>query len=647
MNMLCLLLCAIFFFSIESIRAAVPSPYTPVKASATEIKCLGRTIRLGQMLLPQQITSAGEKLLDKPIAILANPVAALGGISGAGKVISNDGNSAELEWVGNSNAFEIKVHMTFDCDGFCWYSITLTPKQPVELTSLLLSIPLRSEAARYIHTANFTWGQGISQGLAELGYNWHGSFMPYVWIGGEERGLAWCCESDEGWNLKETTSALRVERLKSAVIFTSVMLDHAESVSSPINIRFGLQATPVKLVSFAWRAGVRIFHNVNYDWVLPGKDNRIPLDILQRAGVKTVVYHDMWPTYYGQLVPSSPELFRNLIDECHKRGIRLLVYVGYGLARNAPEMQGHHEEWSVLPLIPWIPSYKPEFRTFDACCPRSGWADWLVTGIDKLFSEYDLDGIYFDGTSEAFRCQNEKHGCGWRDRDGNLHAGYAILAARNLMRRIADVVHKHNPSAILDVHMSDNLTIPTLSFCDSYWDGEQFEVYKAADKVEIPLDQFRTEFMGYAHGLDAQFLCYENRPFTFDEAIAIAWLHGVEVRPINKNQLRKVVPIWAALDRFGTPLSNWLPYWKGSGVSCSDPSVKASVFTKDGKALIFVSHLERESLSTTLVLDPKVLRIPSVKLTATDAITGKPLEMRGVEIPLEFEGMNWRLIEVR
>ena len=32
--------------------------------------------------------------------------------------------------------------------------------------------------------------------------------------------------------------------------------------------------------------------------------------------------------------------------------------------------------------------------------------------------------------------------------------------------------------------------------------------------------------MGYAHGLDAEFLCYEGRPFTLTEAIALAWVHG-------------------------------------------------------------------------------------------------------------------------
>ena len=204
----------------------------------------------------------------------------------------------------------------------------------------------------------------------------------------------------------------------------------------------------------------------------------------------------------------------SLLPRATNEDLKLLVYIGYGLARRAPSLQGRHDEWSVIPLIPWTTSYRPEFREFDATCARSGWADWLVKGIDRLFTEYDLDGLYFDGTSEAWRCQNLAHGCGWKDRAGELQNEYPILATRQMMRRIADTVHSHRPDAILDVHMSGSLTLPTLAFCDSYWNGEQFEHLKVSDKFDLPLHAFRTEFMGYAHGLDAEFLCYVNRPFT-------------------------------------------------------------------------------------------------------------------------------------
>ena len=633
---------------LSSSHASVPSPYTPVKASATEFRCLGRTTKLGPMLLPTQITSAGESLLASPVRLVSDPESATESITGKGRVLGNNGDSASWEWHGESSAFKIAARMTGDCDGFCWYEITLTPKQAVGISSLRLEIPRRAETARYIHAANFTWADrgNLSRGLAELGGNWARGFMPYVWLGDEERGLAWCCESDRGWRLNEPANALRVETRRGAVLFAATLIDHPETVDSPISLRFGLQATPVKPVSFEWRAKARIYHNIHYADCDPDKDGKVLLDTLKDAGVKTVVFHDMWPEYYGQLRPANEDAFRKLIAECHKRGMRFIVYIGYGIARNAPELQGHHDEWSIMPLIPWIPGYKPEYRTFDATCARSGWSDWLVTGIEKLFADYELDGLYFDGTTEAFRCQNEAHGCGWRDAEGNLHSAYPLLAVRDTMRRIADIVRARRPDAVLDVHMSASLTMPTLSLMDSYWDGEQYEYYTRADKVEIPLDAFRAEFMGYAHGLDAEFLCYINRPFSFDEAIAMAWLHGVEVRPANMEGLAAVSSIWRVLDEFGAPSAKWLPYWKGSGVTADDSSVKASVFAKDGNALIFASHLEREPLVTVLRLDRRKLGLRSGELSAVDALTGKPLKAAGLAIPIDFDGMTFRLIEI-
>jgi hypothetical protein len=371
------------------------------------------------------------------------------------------------------------------------------------------------------------------------------------------------------------------------------------------------------------------------------------LDTLRDDGVKTVVIHDSWTKYFGQMVPADAEQFRDLIRACHARGMRLLVYVGYGVARTAPELHGKHDLWSTTPLIPWDPSYKPETRGFDATCPNGPWADWLVSGAEKLFSDYDLDGLYFDGTSEAWRCNNQSHGCGWKDAQGNVHTMFPILAARQLMRRMAKTVRRHKPDAILDVHMSSNLTLPTLSFCDSLWNGEQFEGHTAAEKFQVPLHFFRTEFMGYAHGMDMEFLCYENRPFTFDEAIALAWLHGIEVRPYPKT-LSHVTPLWRAMDQFGVPKAKWQPYWANSGVKCDTEAAKASAWTRRGKALVFVSHLERTNRTVRVKFDQSRLGL-SGRVAVKDAISGAEL-MNGTNatdgVDLRFDGMGWRLLEV-
>ena len=628
----------------ESLAGNPPAPYTAVKASNSEFQCLGRKTALGALLLPKQIHAAGQPLLAAPVRLVMEPDL-LAGVKGKGKLTERTGDKATWEWTGESAALRVAVRMTGECDGLCWYDLELRPKQPVKLSLLRLEIPRRGATARYLHAANFTWTY-LTTGLPEYGGQWTDKFKPYVWLGDEERGLAWCAESDQGWLLKEPTRAVAAHTQGDVVTFSATILDHEETISTPVRFRFGLQASPVKPVSFAWRANARILHGINYESCKPGADGRTLLDTLREGGVKTVVFHQDWSEYYGQVTPWGSDRLRGLISECHKRDLKLLVYVGYGVARNAPELKGHHDDWSAMPLIPWSTPNRTEFEAFDATCARSGWADWLVKGIDQLFADYDLDGLYFDGTTEAWRCQNQAHGCGWKDEAGKLQNDYPLLATRQMMRRIADAVRRHRPDAILDVHMSASLTLPTLAFCDSFWNGEQFETLKASDKFELPLHAFRTEFMGYAHGLDAEFLCYENRPFTLNEAIALAWVHGVEVRPFPAT-LAQISPIWRAMDSFGTATAKWLPYWDGSGAIAADDSVKVSVYSHKGKALLFVSHLKRAPLQTEVRLDRQRLGLANGALSALDAITRTPVPLDADTLALSFDGMTYRLIEIR
>jgi hypothetical protein len=278
-----------------------PVPYTPVKASISAFHCLGRETQLGAFLLPDQIVSGGKPLLAGPIRLVTEPEV-LAGARGKSRVTEHSGEKAAWEWTGESPGVRIRARMTGECDGFCWYEIELVPKQPLKLNAIRLEVPRVATTARYLHTANFSWTH-FSQGLAEAGGKWSAKFTPYVWLGDEERGLAWCAESDQGWLLKEPTRAVQVQTEGEVVRFKATLLDHEETISAPVTIRFGLQASPVKPVSFAWRAKARLLHGITYEACQAGADGRSLLDTLKEAGVKTVVFHQEWAEYYGQVAP--------------------------------------------------------------------------------------------------------------------------------------------------------------------------------------------------------------------------------------------------------------------------------------------------------------------------------------------------------
>src|SRR5262249_50644035 len=132
---------------------------------------------------------------------------------------------------------------------------------------------------------------------------------------------------------------------------------------------------------------------------------------------------------------------------------------------------------------------------------------------------------------------------------------------------------------------------------------------------------------------------------TFDEAIALAWVHGVEVRPYP-NSLSKISPIWKAMDRFGVAKSDWLPYWSPRAITTDSPDVKISAWTHNGKALLVVSHLARTAATARVQLDPRKLSLRKGDLRARDALTNEGILLEAGTLELPFSGMNCRFVEV-
>ena len=177
--------------------------------------------------------------------------------------------------------------------------------------------------------------------------------------------------------------------------------------------------------------------------------------------------------------------------------------------------------------------------------------------------DFGIDGVYLDGTEYPFGCCNTEHGCGHVRPDGSIAPTYPIFAVRSAMRRIHEVVRSRRRKGHVNVHNSTCMTMPTLGWATSYWDGEQFQgVGSGVDVAQLlPLDAFRAEFMGRQWGVPAEFL-HAGAAYTYEQAWAFTLLHDVPVRPHNPDdQLDLAASIWRVMDTFGRKKAEWLPYW--------------------------------------------------------------------------------------
>ncbi len=814
----------------------VPEPWTPVRVQGDVARCWGRTYDFGGRALPARIVTAGEQVLTGPIRLES--------VAGGRHQLWRD---VELRWTDVSDdvalgmitaqadqaSFSARVRCEFD--GLMHFEIDVSPLDQAAIERVTLEIPLHEQNARYLHLADCTWGGSVSTGLPAEGWRHH--FMPFVWLGDEERGVQWFAESDAGWRPRDPDAVIAIDRAGDTVTLRLRMVEEALEPGEPFRTSFGLQATPVKPIPpesrqwhithggfygmedlpasatahIAWDAagrirldrgtvemwvkplfdpGVRVerspraqfnrelfklqlangdhlgfywniddrsmraysrvggevrlvvtssapepwssgeWHHVALTWgeqarifidgqqvasrqwdgslegtlegariilgsaaqttpcefavdtirisdiareippdpalelpsdeytllrdafeglaategrelfggeqlaLVEGLDGRAVaigppdrritlLDHLQRRGVNTLVIHEQWTEIqaYGS-TKEHRERLRSLVEACHERGIRLLVYFGYELSDAAPEWELYRDEVLVHPRRGGY-QRRDIPQTAYTCCYASAWKEYILTSIARMIDEFDIDGVYLDGTTEPFGCRNELHGCGYVSSTGERRQTWPIFEVRDLMRRMRDIVKSRKPDGLISAHMSATVSMPTLSFVDSYWDGEQLDVEPSG--FRLPLDAFRAEFMGHNWGMPAEFLCYRDRPFSYREAMALALLHDVPVRPYVRSELLDLMSsVWQAWETIDIAQARWYPYWtsEDAPVTSAAPDVLVSTHVGPGGALVIATNNGTASTDVQLDLSPSRLGFGDREFSITDLLRG-------------------------
>jgi hypothetical protein len=634
-------------------------PWTPLRVDEASVRCWGREYFFGEAPLPQRLVTRARSVLAGPIRITGK--AAGQPLEWQAKQVGFTSRSpAKATWryQGAAAGLKLDIRAQVEFDGMMRIDARIGPKGAA-LDELTLEIPVKAEHARYIHYSAVNWSGSDARSTGGETWEWHSRFMPYVWLGDEERGLAWFAESDEGWQLGDPDRAIAVEKAGGVATLRVRFVDKPIALANALSLTFGLQATPVKPVPARYHRIARIWHGAHYgmenDPAPDGKGGL--LDYLWRQGVRTIVFHQQWTEYYGlPITRENGAKLKSLTEACHRRGLKILLYFGYGLADISPEGKRCHDDMVVLPVIRWSDG-RGAADAFDAFCTRSAYSDFLLWGMDRLITEYDIDGIYFDGTSEPWACQNRKHGCGYLTPAGELRPTYPIFAARDIIRRTYTLFRARKPArpgkdSIINVHMSANLTIPTLAFADSYWDGEQFESLQYGQQAPLdvlPLDKFRAEFMGKQWGLAAEFLVYEKRPFTTEEALAFTMLHDVLVRPADTSErLSLISRIWRAREDFGAERARWFPYWDARSPARSEQrEILVSLHSRPGRgALLVVSNLGARRATARIRLDLAALELPA-NVQATDALTSEKIPLSGARLSFPLNSMGWRMVWVR
>lgn len=646
------------------------SAWEPVRADiqpqSAEIGVWNRAYRFEESVFPTSVTAGGEELLARPIELV-------GRYAGAVERRVSEASYFELEKSDERAVFQlasrmgntvIDGRMTCDFDGFIeicfsvipFWSFSKNGDNAPRLDKLYIDIPMKKRFARLYHY----WPNAATSiipdpnvvnadALPESGAAF--PFKPYLWLGDEFRGLGVSMESDE--SIEADGNVCEFIPNGDEVILRIHLLDHMPEdwqgrvdrwidALTPIDYRIGLMATPVKPVTPAHRRDWRAFHAFGNMYIndahgakaAPAYLNEMPgaLERLEKGGVKWIIFHESSSRAQNYGLIEDPERFRRLIEDCHKHGIKTMLYFGYEFSTLAPTWFEKSKDYLIrTPNGHFTGGWqrKPDQRAFMVCY-RGGYSADMIERVKFIMDEYGVDGIYTDGTFVPWECANERHGCGYTDRNGKRHATFPLFAVRDHVRKLYEAVHERG--GLIDTHQSSCCIAPTLAYCDSYYDGENIQGALIRSITEgrgltsfLSLPAFRTEYMGKNLGLIDQFIAYTNPEigWTIEKLCALTLIHDVIPRPRQIGaptaesmavDLDYIEKIWRAFDEFGVEDAAWLPYWEQNDVAaCETKDAYLSLY-RGARVLGVLSNLATQS---------QTVRVRTDKPSVENVLTGE------------------------
>ncbi len=557
---------------------------------------------------------------------------------------------------------------TIEYDGFLRFDCHLTAPRPAQLGALTLEIPLKPAYARLFYYYPYDDGAVPARLPGDLDRDppaddlgrervlFSSPFRPIVWVGDNDRGLAWYCESDRNWLLMDPQRAIEIIRRGDQVLLRLRLTDQPRDLGpgrEPLEYSFALQATPVKPMGedcWDYRFSSAPEYGKDYEMLTGTIDGQPQLDFLSSRGVRTLILGNWTKVLCYPAPVGHEEQLRKLVKACHQRGMKVICYLGYQISELAPEWPVLGQEVVTLPLMrnpDLYPGEQPQM--VDMICNRSVWPDRLVAGVGKLLDDYDVDGVYLDSPNMVFPCTNEDHGCGYRRQDGSLVGTFPIYATRDFFQRIYAAVKARKPDGVVDSHVYSCMNASTLAYATSYWNGEQLPQAPGGYIPDVlPLDMFRAMFMGRQWGTAAELLHY--RLGGYAPCFAISLLHDVPVRAhASRENLDLMSTVWKAMDRYGRDEARFMPYWENGAMVTAEPGgVYVSFYLHPANGVrAIISNLGKTAADAEVTFDLGELGLAGRTLTASDALDGRSVELEGGRVRLALPSMGWQMVWLR
>ncbi len=586
-------------------------PFTPLRIEGRSIRCLGRSVTLGEDGLPAQITSyfsgsnthtdaPGRELLTAPMRFVVEMNdGRMMPLRGEGMRFSKE-RPGRVEWTGTLSgdplAFLVVGAMEFD--GSLNFRITGSSRTALEVRDIRLEIP------RTVDTAKYILGLGQQGGArpAKLEWKWDvKKNQDSVWLGDVSAGLrvqlrgenyvrpfvnihyprqplnlppAWGNAGRGGIDFAERDRAL---------VLRATSGPRTVNAAEALHFDFDLLVTPFRTLNTEaqWRDR---YYQVGGMPAAPEK--------VREAGANVVNIHqgNALNPYINYPFLTADKL-RDYTTRAHAAGLRVKYYYTVRELTNwAPELfamksfgdeliapgKGGGHAWSEEHLGGdyWQAWYEPGVNDASILtASMSRFHNLYLEGLRWLVENTGCDGVYLDDVSYD----------------------------RTVTKRARKILDRADPrGGLIDLHSWNelngmagfancaNVFMDSLPFVDRIWFGE------GHNYAGPPPEHFLVEISGVPFGVMGEMLEGGGNAWlglTFGMTGRLGWGGAPQM-------------MWKLWDEFGMADTEFIGWWDDAcPVKPADARVKATVFTRPGRTLVAIANFAGEPVRTALAID--------------------------------------------
>ncbi len=477
-------------------------PFTPLEVKGNVVSAVLREHTMSDAGLWQQVKAKGTDILSGPMRVEVKTATGVVAAKGTAKITAAKPHVVTAESTWQAGPVTGKTVSEMEYDGTMKVTMEFSPPAEADknlsIDGMSLVIPMNDKLAPLMHSC----GDGLRINYAGIvpageGVVWSsdkasrqqilGTFLPYVWVGGEERGLCWFAASDKDWVLdyKEKTPALQIERAGGVLSLRVNIIQTPTTLKRTHKIVFGLQATPTRPMP------------QKPDWRTWG---------CQSQGKFDSIVLGMCSYWGGQLYSVFPRerdfTIVQKIAEAKKEGKVDKEFLA-DYIKKYPGIKAE-VQWSFNPgkqaaIMPYTNirgciTYTPEWRVYQDEWQRGTFHNRMTRtdandgGLDfvvivppsrrdfllyyyREFLKNGFDGIYWDNIC-IYSNDNPITSAGYVREDGSFQPGCDIWEIREVTKRMAVLCDEMGKPNINMPHMTNALLAPVFSWTGMNLDWE-------------------------------------------------------------------------------------------------------------------------------------------------------------------------------